>query len=131
MQLGSAVASIEPTDYGANAVVGSMTGELLLWDTRFSKGPAAVFAGHVNSRTRGLPLSVEHSCGVLAGGGEDGMLRLWNASCGGEPLRTIRVGHDGPVCMATMRARWGRRGRPGVLTAVGDDVKLIECGPAR
>jgi WD40 repeat protein len=129
--MGSAVASIEPVDDDPHqAVVGSMTGELVLWDTRFPRAPAVLFVGHVNSRTRGLPLSVEPECGLLAGGGEDGVVRVWDVRRGGVPLRTMVVGHGAPVSIATFRARWGARGRPGVLAAVGEEVRLIECGPA-
>jgi WD40 repeat protein len=103
------------------AILASMAGSLVLWDARMPHSPALTFDGHVNSRTHTLPLSiVKGGVGLLAAGGEDGTVRLWDCRTGGVPVQAMRIG-DVPVSIAALATRWGRCGRAGMLMAAGDN----------
>lgn len=124
VRLGSSATTIEVMDTNTT-LLASTQGHLILWDVRMPLCPLVTYDGHVNSRTHGLPISFSSSLGLVAGGGEDGTVRLWDLAHGGRPLQHIAVG-DEPVRVAALTPQWGHRRRAGLLASAGDVLSFSD-----
>ncbi|XP_057867377.1 uncharacterized protein LOC131074707 isoform X1 [Cryptomeria japonica] len=73
----------------------SMNGTIKLWDRRLiERGSVQSYEGNVNSHTM-IQIGVDPTESLLASGGEDGAIRLWNVKTG--KLLHTEVGFSSPV----------------------------------
>ncbi|XP_061901117.1 WD repeat domain 21 isoform X1 [Entelurus aequoreus] len=104
-------------------VAADMSGQIKLWDIRVIK-PVQEYRGHYNEHSR-LPVHISEPEGLLLAVGQDCHTRLWSLR-DGQLLRTIPSPHpaanDGIPSVVYSSNIGGRRGLPGLLMAVKQDV---------
>lgn len=96
---------------------------LALWDLRTPGRAAAVgFVGHKNAYKK-LQFDVDGECGLVAAGGDDGMVRLWDRRWGGVPMGEIFVGGF----VEEVRLVGWSQGLGGMWVRNQSDVYVLDC----
>lgn len=87
------------------------TGNLVCYDWRAAgRGAMTSFEGHSNS-VKTLRFDVQEDVGgsgLLAAGGDDGIVRIWDAGAGGPPLADVDI--PGDLATSIQFKGWGLRG---------------------
>ncbi|CAN8068731.1 unnamed protein product [Agarophyton chilense] len=108
---GTRVVDINSCDDGKTVFVSSMLNtkmNLVCWDTRipYARTPHVRFEGHKNSHKQlRFHVDTNYACGILAAGGDDGIVRLWDARKAELPLTAINL--DGEIPEVVKLAGFG------------------------
>lgn len=102
-----------------------------MWDDRMVGGrmeAVLVYKGHVNSHKR-LRFDVDEETGLLVAGGDDGVVRIWNAGTGGECIGVNRS-FGRQVVENVKLAGWRANGsaRPGAWVVTNNGIYCMQIG---
>ncbi|XP_033892772.2 DDB1- and CUL4-associated factor 4-like isoform X1 [Acipenser ruthenus] len=119
----SAITSVRILQDDNYLIAADMLGKIKLWDLRMAKA-VQQYEGHHNEHAY-LPVHVNEQEGLLLAVGQDCYTRLWSLG-DGRLLRTIPsphpAGKDSVPSVVFSSQLGGRRGLPGLLMAVSQDL---------
>ncbi|RXM95950.1 DDB1- and CUL4-associated factor 4 [Acipenser ruthenus] len=122
----SAITSVRILQDDNYLIAADMLGKIKLWDLRMAKA-VQQYEGHHNEHAY-LPVHVNEQEGLLLAVGQDCYTRLWSLG-DGRLLRTIPsphpAGKDSVPSVVFSSQLGGRRGLPGLLMAVSQDLYYV------
>lgn len=81
----------------------SGSGGLWMWDMRGTGKMRRQFLGHRN-RGRKLKFDLNAEIGLVAAGGDDGAIRIWNCRSGEDPIGELQLPGEVPTAVKVVRA---------------------------
>lgn len=126
------VADMQSCDGGKILYTSSMLNyaqNLLCWDTRLPcpATPVLRFEGHRNShKLLRFHVDTNYACGILAAGGDDGVVRLWDARKAELPLSSIDLKGETPEAVKLVGFREGPVYNPSLWVQTDKSLYLYE-----
>lgn len=115
------VSGMTPQNYGADAC-------LHAWDLRNCNEPVTYYRGHKNEyKSISFDIEEVNSGGLIASGGDDGIVRFWDLHQGGHPLNHVNCGDTVPqeVRFAGWDHGASKNNNPGAWIITNANVHIV------